>query len=159
METMEWAKQSEEMLKTWTETQKKMWDECMRTVQGFGKSPSTEVWQKIVDSWNQTIQKVLDTQVEGARVWAENLTTAKGTPQETAEWAKQGQDLITRSTETQKQLWGSWFEVVKKFDASNMMNWPRDGQKFLQSWQETIQKALDTQAEWLRTTGQARKKS
>jgi len=159
METMEWAKQSEAMLKTWTETQKKMWDECMRTVQGFGKSPSTEVWQKIVDSWNQTIQKVLDTQVEGARVWAENFTTAKGTPQETAEWAKQGQDLITRSTETQKQLWGSWFEVVKKFDASNMMNWPRDGQKFLQSWQETIQKALDTQADWLRTTGQARKKS
>jgi hypothetical protein len=40
-----------------------------------------------------------------------------------------------------------------------MINWPRDGQKFLQSWQETIQKALDAQAEWVRTMGQARKKS
>ena len=99
---------------------------------------------------------ILDAQLEGTRRWAENFTIAKGTPQETAEWAKQGQDLITRWTDTQKQLWGSWFELVKKLDASNMINWPRDGQKFLQSWQETIQKA---QAEWVRTTGQASKKS
>jgi hypothetical protein len=159
METMEWAKQSEEMLKTWTETQKKMWDDWMKAMQGLGTSPSTEVWEKTVDSWNQTIQRLLDAQVEGARHWVENLTTAKGTPEETAEWAKRGQDIITRWTETQKQLWGSWFEVIKKLDASNMMNWTRDGQKFIQSWQETIQKALDSQAEWLRTTGQPRKKS
>ena len=64
METMEWAKQSEEMLKTWTETQKKVWDDCLKAMQGFGKSPSTEVWEKTVDTWNQTIQKVLDAQLE-----------------------------------------------------------------------------------------------
>ena len=159
METMEWAKQSEEMLRTWTETQKKMWDDWMKAVQGLGKSPSTEVWEKTVDSWNQTIQRLLDAQVEGARHWVENFTTAKGTPEETAEWAKRGQDIITRWTETQKQLWGSWFEVIKKLDASNMTNWTRDGQKFIQSWQETIQKALDAQVEWVRTTGPASKKA
>ena len=159
METMEWAKQSEEMLKSWTETQKKMWDEWTKAMQSFGKSPSTEAWEKTVETWNQTIQKVLDGQVEGARLWAENVTTTKGTPQEMTEWAKQGQDIITRWTETQKQLWGHWFEVVKKLDASNILNWPRDGQKFVQSWQETIQKAQDAQAEWLRNATQARKKS
>jgi hypothetical protein len=156
---MEWTKQSEDMLKTWTETQKKMWDDSLKAMQGFGKSPSTAVWEKTVDTWNQTIQKVLDTQVESTRGWTESLATTKGTPQELAEWAKQGQDLITRLTETQKQLWGNWFEFAKKLDASNMMNWAQDGQKFLQSWQETIQKAQDAQSEWLRTAGQARKKS
>ena len=159
METMEWAKQSEDMFKTWTEAQKKMWDDWTKAMQGFGKSPSTEAWEKTVEAWNQTIQRVLDAQVEGARHWAENIATAKGAPQEMTEWAKQGQDIITRCTETQKQLWGHWFEVVKKLDASNIMNWSRDGQKFLQSWQETIQQAQDAQAEWLRTTTQARKKS
>jgi hypothetical protein len=159
METMEWTKQSEDMLKNWTDTQKKMWDEWTKAMQGFGKSPSTDAWEKTVETWNQTIQKVLDGQVEGARLWAENVTTTKGTPQEMTEWAKQGQDIITRWTETQKQLWGHWFEVVKKLDASNILNWPRDGQKFLQSWQETIQKAQDAQAEWLRNATQARKKS
>lgn len=159
METMEWAKQSEEMLKTWNESQKKLWDDWMKAMPGFGKSPSPEIWQKTVDTWNQTIQRVLDAQVEGVRHWAEHATIAKGTTQETAEWAKQGQDMITRLLETQKQLWGSWFEFVKKLDVSNVMNWARDGQKFLQTWQETIQKSLDSQTEWLRTTGQARKKS
>lgn len=159
METMEWAKQSEEILKTWTDAQKKMWDDCTKAMQGFGKSPSAEVWAQTVDTCSQTIQKVLDAQVEAARLWAENVTTAKGSPQEVAEWAKQGQEMITRLTETQRQLWGNWFEFVKKLDASNILNWTRDGQKFVQSWQETIQKALNAQAEWLRTTGQAGKKS
>ena len=159
METMEWAKQSEEMLKTWTESQKKLWDDLMKAMPGFGKSPSPEIWQKTVDTWNQTIQRVLDAQVEGVRHWAENATTAKGTAQETAECAKQGQEMITRLLETQKQLWGNWFEFAKKLDASNMMNWTQDAQKFLQSWQETIQKAQTAQTEWLKTAGQASKKS
>ena len=42
METMEWTKQSEEMLKTWTEGQKKMWEDYMKVMQGFGQSPSTQ---------------------------------------------------------------------------------------------------------------------
>jgi hypothetical protein len=130
----------------------------MKVMQGFGQSPSTQAWEKTVDTWNHTMQKFLDGQVEGARLWAENITKAKGT-EDTAEWTKQGQDLIARFTETQKQLWGNWFELIKKLDASNMMNWPRDGQKFVQTWQETIQKAFNTQTEWLRTTAQARNKS
>jgi len=158
METMEWTKQSEEMLKTWSETQKKLWDDCLKAMQGFGKSPGTDAWEKTVDTWNQTIQNVLDAQLEGARHWAENTTTFKGTTEETAELAKHGQELITRWTETQKQLWKNWFDLMKKLDASNMMNWARDSQKFVQSFQETLQKAVDAQAEWVRTTGQARKK-
>ena len=61
--------------------------------------------------------------------------------------------------QTQKQLWGNWFEFVKKLDVSNMTNWGRDGQKFVQSCQETIQKALESQTEWVRAAGQTRKTS
>jgi hypothetical protein len=157
MDTMEWTKQSEEMLKTWTDAQKKMWDECMKVMQGFGQSPSTQVWERTVDTWNQTIQQFLDAQVQGARLWTDNVTKAKGTDEAT-EWGKQSQDLVTRLTETQKQLWGNWFELVKKLDPSNMMNWTRDGQKFVQTWQETMQNAFNAQTEWLRTTSQARRK-
>jgi hypothetical protein len=127
-------------------------------MQGFGQSPSTQLWEKTVDTGNQTIQKLLDAQVEGARLWAQNITKAKGT-EEAGEWGKQGQDLIVRLTETQKQLWANWFELVKKLDPSNVMNWTGEGQKFVQTWQETLQKAFNAQAEWLRTTGQPRKTS
>jgi hypothetical protein len=159
METMEWTKQSEDMLKTWNETQKKMWDEWTKAIQGFGKSPSAQVWEKTLETWNQTIQKVLDSQVEGARLWAEKFTTAKGMPQENVELAKQGQEMIIRWTETQKHLWENWFDLLKKLDVSNAVNWSTDGPKFLQQWQETIKKAFDAQAEWLRTTAQTNKKA
>jgi hypothetical protein len=159
METMEWAKQTEEMFKTWTDNQKKLWNEWLKTIPTFGKPPSSEVWEKTVDAWNQTVQGLLDAQIQGIRQWTEHFTTAKGTPQETAEWVRQGHEAITRVMETQKALWESWFTVVKRFDAANIANWTRDAQKLIQSWQETIQRALDAQAEWARTMGPGRKKS
>jgi hypothetical protein len=30
------------------------------------------------------------------------------------------------------------------------MNWGGEGQKFMQGWQDAVQKALETQAEWTR---------
>ena len=36
METMEWAKQSEDMLKSWTEAQKKMSEDSLKAMQSFG---------------------------------------------------------------------------------------------------------------------------
>ena len=61
METMEWTKQSEEMFKTWTETQKKMWDDCLRqqgfgAMQGFGSLPPLKYGKRL---WtrHQTIQQ------------------------------------------------------------------------------------------------------
>ena len=146
------------MFKRQQENQKKLWNEWLKVVPNFGKPPSTEIWEKTVDAWSQTIQALLDTQIQTVRQWSEHFTTDKGTPQETADWVKQGQETITRLTETQKELWESWFEVVKRFDVSNAVNWTSDGQKLLHRWQETIQKTLDTQAEWAKTMAGARKK-
>ena len=159
METKEWAKQSEEIFKSWSENQKKLWNEWLKVVPNFGKPPCTEIWERTVDTWSQTIQSLLDAQIQTVRQWAEHFTAAKGTPQETADWVKQGQETITRLTETQKELWESWFEVVKRFDVSNAVNWASDGQKLLHRWQETIQKTLDTQADWAKTMAGTRKKA
>ena len=160
METMDWTKQSQEMFKTWTEAQTRMWNDWLRGMQGFGKSQSSQVWDKTVDAWDESVKKVLDSQVEWARRWSESVTN-KGVPKEMTEWAKQGQDMIQRWTETQKQLWASWFQVVKHLDPSSLgVNWGGDGQKFLQNWQEAVQKALDAQTEWARRwQEQAEKKS
>jgi hypothetical protein len=44
---MDWAKQSEEMMKAWTETQKKMMDTWLDTMQqATGQSQANEMWQK-----------------------------------------------------------------------------------------------------------------
>lgn len=151
METMEWTKQAEDMFKAWTEAQKRMWDDWLKTVQGFGRSQTTEMWDMTVKASEESIKKALDSQVEWTRLWADNFNTASGTPKELVEWVRQGQDLIRRSIETQKQLWTAWFEIVKKFDPSALSRtWTPDNQKFVETWQENIQKTLEAQAEWMR---------
>lgn len=150
---MDWSKQTEDIFKSWTEAQTKMWNDWLKAMQGFGGSPSSQVWGKTVEAWDESIKKTLDAQVEWTQRWAESFTTSKGAPKEMGEWAKQGEDMIKRWTDTQRQLWASWFAIVKKLDPSAAgvgVDWDRDGRKFLQGWQEAIQKALDTQAESVR---------
>ena len=48
---MEWTKQTEDMLKTWTEAQTKMWDECLRAMQGFSRPQPSDAWGKSVQAW------------------------------------------------------------------------------------------------------------
>jgi hypothetical protein len=161
METMEWTKQTEDLFKTWTDAQTKMWNDWLKAMQGFGRPQASQVWEKTIEAWEESIKRTFDAQKDWSRRWAESFTASKGAPKEMIDWAKQGQDMMTHWTDTQKQLWESWFQIIKRLDPSAPgMNWGGEGQKFVQSWQDAVQKALDTQAEWLRlwTAGQGGKK-
>ena len=161
---MEWAKQMEDMGKIWTEAQKKMWEDSLKAMQGFGKSQATEGWQKTIEAWEESLKKTQYAQIEWTRMWAESFATGSGAPKEMAEWAQQGQDMIRRWAETQIQLWESWFGIVKKLDPSILGgiggNWEADSQKVVQIWKEAVRNASDAQVEWGRlwTAGRAGKK-
>jgi len=157
MET-EWTKQAEDMFKTWTEAQKRLWDDWLKGMQGLGRSQPLEAWVKTAEAWEDSVRESLKVQVEWTKLWAEGFTAVKGTPKEMTEWARQGQEMITQWAETQKRLWEDWLDLVKKLRPSGLTgNWEREGQKFAQTWQEGIQRALDAQADWVRvwTVGQA----
>ncbi|HEV8620935.1 MAG TPA: hypothetical protein VGQ79_07915 [Nitrospiraceae bacterium] len=157
----EWTKQAQEIFKTWIDTQKKMWDEWFQATQGFGKAQGTEAWRKTVETWEQSLKKNLYLQMEWTKLWAESLSSVKGTPKELQEWARQGQEMMSRWAETQMQLWAGWFEVVKKLDpTARGGNWEKESEKVLLIWREALKKALDVQVEWGRvwTAGQASKK-
>jgi hypothetical protein len=159
---MEWAKQAEDVFKTWADVQRNMWENWFKGIQGFGLGQSGQVWERTVDAWEESVKRTLDTQVEWTRVWAESFNTMKGTPKEMGEWARQGQDMLKRWTEIQKQLWEGWFQTVRKLQPSGFGgSWAREGQPFLQAWHDTIQKTLDAQADWTRfwAAGQAGQKT
>ena len=42
---MDWTKQAEDMLKTWTSSQQAMWDSWMKTMQGFGSNQPNDAWE------------------------------------------------------------------------------------------------------------------
>ena len=158
---MEWTKQTEDMFKTWTEAQTKMWNEWLRAMQGFSRPQASEAWGKSVQAWEESVKKTLDAQDEWTRLWAASFTTVGGTPKETVEWARQGQEMVRRWVETQKQLWEGWFQIAKRLDPSKTGgSWDQEGQKFLQAWQDAVKKGMESQAEWTRvwTAGQAGKK-
>ena len=146
---MEWMKQAEDIFKTWTETQKTMWEEWMKATQSFGKTQATDSWKRTVDVWEESVKKSLNLQMECSKVWADSFTSAKGTPKEFQEWARQGQEMMSRWVETQMQLWTAWFEMVKRLDPTSVSgSAEKDSDNMLNMWQDNLKKLLNAQAEW-----------
>ena len=160
---MDWTKQTEEMMKNWTETQKKMWDSWLEAIpQGVDQSQTVEMWQKAVDTWETMVQNTLDVQAEWTKTWADSLDLKSDIPDEMVEWAKQAQKMMKDWGETQQQLWHGWFDLVKQADPTKMADaWGIEGQKGFQAWQESAQKMMDTQMKWasMWTPGQANEKA
>ena len=146
---MDWTKQTQDLFKTWTDVQKGTWEGWLDTVKSFDASQPGQIWVKTIDAWQETIRNTLAAQVEGSRIWTENITSIQGAPKGTADWAQQVQEMTKRWTDMQQQMWDNWFEIMKKADPSKFAgNWETEGQSsFIKAWQETIQKSMDAQAE------------
>ena len=159
---MEWTKQAEEIFKTWTDTQKKMWDEWIKATQSFGKPHATDAWKRTVEAWEDSLKKNLHLQMEWTKLWAESFNNVKSTPKELHDLARQGQEMMTRWAETQIQLWTAWFDIVKKLEPNALGgSWEKESEKVLTIWQDSLKKALDAQTEWGRvwTASQTGKKA
>lgn len=149
---MNWAKQTEDMFKTWSESQKTMWDTWLGMMQQGAAAPAqtSAVWKATVETWEQVVKNSLNAQAEWTRIWVEGVT-GSGLPKELAEWAQQTHEMTKRWGEAQQQLWESWFDLMKKVDPAHMPeDWENESQKVFKSWQESTQKIMETQAEWVR---------
>lgn len=156
---MDWVKQTQDMYKGWMDFQMKNWQSWLKSVQAFDKAEPAKLWGETIDAWQESVKGTLTTQVEGSRIWAENLVSMEGVPKEAADWAKQVQDMTKNWTDMQQKLWDEWFAVVKKADPSKFAAGLDDG-GILKSWQDMAQKAMDTQTEAMRsltTMGQPKK--
>lgn len=161
---MDWSKKAEEVLKTWTTSQQSMWDSWIKTVQGIGSNTAGDTWGKSVETWEESVKRVLEAQNAWTQFLAESIASVPGTNQQTTDWSKQLLDMSKRWTDTQNQLWDNWFATVKKTDPTTLVqNWNTEElQKIVQTWQESAQKALESQMEltrmWASAQGQQEKK-
>lgn len=152
---MEWTKQFEDMSKTWTETQQKMWYNWAEAAKNLSKSQTRLSWEALLDTWQTTTQQMLDAQTEGVRVWTNGVSHMPNAPQGTTEWAQMFQDMTERWTDTQKQLWANWFNLAKEFDPTKGVNSEgvMDGEQVVKFWQETAQTVSSAQNEWMKFWG------
>jgi hypothetical protein len=147
---MDWLKQSEEMIKMWSDTQQKMLSSWLGSMQSLAGQQTEGVWLKTLDAWEQAVGNMLETQAQWARLWAGSVTATKGMPKPAIDSANQVKEITERWAQFQKDLWQSWFETVRKFDptkASDMAN----PQAAFKLWQDTLQKAMDSQLAWMRS--------
>jgi len=143
---MDFVKQSEEIVKNWTEAQKTLWENWTKMVQETGKTADfNKVWQQMVGTWEENVGKTLDTQAEWTESWFNSLNT-DGLPEQTVNWADQGRTAFKQWQKTQSQLWNNWFDFVKKYDPAKMNEtFQSEGQKAYQNWQKTAEKVMNTQ--------------
>ena len=139
------SKSTESLIKTWAETQQKLLTNWLDTVRSFSGAPGPELWSKTVEAWQASVKETLDAQAEWTREWTETLANTKGTPEELRELARQGRDLFQRWTDAERQIWQSWFNIVRDINFR-----PESGTSpqaaMIQLWQESAHKMIDTQA-------------
>jgi hypothetical protein len=101
---MDGPKQTQEMMKSWTEIQRTIWDSWFQTLGESGKSQTTGAWQKTIDSWQKSVNNRLAAQSKLMHMWIDSLNNAKGNLDQVTEWVTQAEEMTRRMNEAQKQL-------------------------------------------------------
>lgn len=143
---MDWLKQSEEMIRLWSETQQKMMAGWLGSMKDFTQPHN--VWQKTLDTWETTVKNMLETQAQWVRLWAGGVAATKGIAPETIQGAAQLKDITERWIEFQQNIWQNWFAMVRAVDLSKMAGQPP--QALFDAWQDALKRTTDAQQEWLR---------
>lgn len=165
---MDWSKQANDMIKTWTGTQQKVWDAWLNSAQLATAPQSAESWQKVVETWRGTVKQALESQLQLTQLWAEgvaatsvslpsvpglpslpNMPSLPGVPTTPVEMTRQILEMTRSWTDTQVRFSENWFDVLKKVDPMSLsQSWdPAQAQKIVTSWQDAAQKAIEAQNE------------
>jgi hypothetical protein len=166
---MDWNKQANEMIKTWTGTQQKVYEGWLTSMQLMAAPQSPEAWQKTVETWRGTVKQALEAQVELTRLWAESVSAAAvnmpsmpsmpsmpgmaampNMPTSVVEWTRQMLEMTRTWTESQMRFSENWFDTLKKAEPGVLaQNWDMaQAQQIMATWQEAAQKAVEAQNEF-----------
>jgi hypothetical protein len=148
---MDWTQQMEEMGKQWTDVQKKLWLNWSEAAQQASTNVQAKaMWQQMLDTWKNAVYRMLDLQVESARLWSESVAASE-TMESTVQWAEQFYRMTKQSSTVQKQLWDGWFQMAERLDPMQMQNMMDMSAQPLNLWKEMSQQAMTMQKEWMKT--------
>ena len=147
---MEWTQQIEEMSKQWADMQKKLWLNWNEVAKQASTNVQTKaVWQQMLDTWKNAVYRMLDMQVESARLWSESVADNEAMAG-SVQWAKQFYQMTKQTSAVQKQLWDSWFQMAEKLDPTQMQNMMEMSSQPMNLWKEMSQQAVNMQNEWMK---------
>lgn len=152
---MDMNTQMEGMVKSWADTQKKVWDgyfDSLQAMQGLGKSQPTRMLESTMSMGKEMLTDMFKTQMEGTQAWVDGLAKMEGVPAPVVDGARQFQEMNVRWNKTQSELLENWFGMLKSFTPTNPMDaWSEIPQATLKSWQETAQGIMNEQNKWVKS--------
>ncbi|HET9978797.1 MAG TPA: hypothetical protein VFQ32_00025 [Ktedonobacterales bacterium] len=159
----------EQMMKSWAEAQRQLlsnWLDMVRAAGGSGAMPDAKVWNQTVDSWRTAVMNTLDAQSIWTRTWIDSMLKTPGTPDGVQEMMRAGAGNIERWGEAQRELWQSWFDVMKETaktatqaaqggqastrGKASAGQAAQAGEGLVDLWAATTRSLLDAQADWVR---------
>jgi len=167
---MDWMEQSLEMMKSWTDMQKRMWQGWLDASAGLGKTEDNPL-SEWVARWQETAQKSMDTWEELTRTFVENEGKWAGSDaaagywpgkedeikKMTASWTEQTLAVMKAWTEAQRKLWDSWFAAAADMAKSAKgpggdwyEGWQDAAKRSMDAWDELSRKTMETQADWFK---------
>ncbi|CDH46906.1 hypothetical protein [Candidatus Contendibacter odensensis] len=107
----------EEILKTWTDAQKRLWESLCSAVP-FQPPAGVEAWRetylKNLASWEAAVKRTLEKEAAWVEEWVQRVAREKGTPEMMASWVKQMEEVLHRWIQTQNQWWDDYFAVLRR---------------------------------------------
>jgi predicted flap endonuclease-1-like 5' DNA nuclease len=112
----------EEILKTWTDAQKRLWESLCAAVP-FQPPAGVEAWRetylKNLASWEAAIKRTLEKEAAWVEEWVRRVAREKGTPEMMTTWVQQMEEVLHRWIQTQTQWWDDYFAVLRQGGFTN----------------------------------------
>ena len=147
---MEWTQQVEDMGQQWVDMQKKLWLNWNDVAKQASTNVQTKaVWQQMLDTWKNAVYRMLDMQVESARLWSESVAENEAMAS-SVQWAQQFYQMTKQASTVQKQVWDGWFQMAEKLDPMQIQSMMEMSSQPMNFWKEMSQQAINMQKDWMK---------
>lgn len=108
---------NEDVFKSWTEAQKRLWDSLCSAVP-FQPPAGIETWRetylKNLTVWESAVKKTLSQEASWVRRWVKQVAHENGAPEMMTTWVQQMEDVLQRWIQAQNQWWDDYFAVLRR---------------------------------------------
>jgi hypothetical protein len=147
---MDWSKQMQETIKTWTDSQQRILEGITNIMLEMAAPPSTNPWEFSIDLWEKGVKGFLATQNDWTRLWIRGVSAVTNQP-DNSEWAQRIQQMTKLTLEFEEQFWQGWFTTLKQLDPIKNANVINELKPLTEAWSANVQRGIQLQEEWLQS--------
>jgi len=167
---MDWAEQSLEMMKSWTEMQQKLWQGWLDAASTVGKTETNPLadwiaqWQetstKSIKAWEDLTAKMVETQAHwfaSDALKGEWLGRDDDLRKMADAWSEQTLAVMKAWTAAQQQLWDQWFSAAAGMARSSLdpgnnwyEQWRAAAKASMSAWEDLNAKTAAMQTDWFK---------